>query len=171
MNAAQKKVAVGAGSGAVIMALLVTILSMTLSPPQDVTGLAERITYALRWNVIAALPFFIMIVSVANSRFLSDAINPLALKENTAQIVNGRVTDNTLQQNFVFLVATLALSTVLSEAYLQVIPAMTIVFVLARVAFWIGYRKDPLLRAPGMAATAYLNLGALLTAAYLAFVQ
>jgi hypothetical protein len=46
-----------------------------------------------------------------------------------------------------------------------------IVFVLARIVFWIGYRKDPLLRAPGMAATAYLNLGGLLTAVYLAFVQ
>ena len=120
------------------------------------------------WARIIAL--FIMVVSVANSRFLSDAIDPLAQKETVAQTVNGRVTDNTLQQNFLFLVATLALSTVLSEARLQVIPAMTIVFVIARIVFWIGYRLDPLLRAPGMSATVYLNLGGLLAAAYLAFV-
>jgi len=170
MNPAQKKVAVGAGSGVLSMVLLVIVLSMALAAPQDVAGLAERIAYALRWNVIAAVPFFIMVVSVANSRFLSDAIDPLAQKETLAQIVNGRVTDNTLQQNFLFLVATLALSTVLSPQRLQVIPAMTIVFVLARITFWIGYRVDPLLRAPGMAATAYLNLGGLLAAVYLAFV-
>jgi hypothetical protein len=170
MNPSQKRVAIGAGSGVLSMVLLVTVLSMTLAAPQDVGALAERIAYALRWNVIAAVPFFVMVVSVANSRFLSDAIDPLAQKETLAQTVNGRVTDNTLQQNFLFLVATLALSTVLSEARLQIIPAMTIVFVIARVVFWIGYRKDPLLRAPGMAATAYLNLGGLLAAAWLAFV-
>ena len=35
------------------------------------------------------------------------------------------------------------------------------VFVFARIAFWIGYRIDPLYRAFGMAATLYLNLGLL----------
>jgi hypothetical protein len=42
---------------------------------------------------------------------------------------------------------------------MQLIGAATIVFVVARLAFWIGYRVDPLYRAFGFAATAYLNMG------------
>ena len=33
------------------------------------------------------------------------------------------------------------------------------VFVIARFAFWIGYRVRPIYRAPGMSATGYLNAG------------
>ena len=48
------------------------------------------------------------------------------------------------------------------------IGAAAIVFVAARLAFWIGYRIDPLYRAFGFAATFYLNLGLLLGALWLA---
>jgi hypothetical protein len=36
------------------------------------------------------------------------------------------------------------------------------VYVVARCAFWLGYRVNPLYRAPGMSATAYMNLGMIL---------
>ena len=168
MNASQKTVAIGAAIGVATMIVLVAVLSTLLPEPEGLAEIPARIVFALRLNVIAVLPFFAMLVAIGNSRFLSDAINPLAQKERADQQINGRVADNTLQQNFVFLVATLALSTVLPPAYLQVLVAMTIVFILARIAFWIGYRIDPLYRAPGMSATAYLNLGGLLTAIYFA---
>ena len=56
-------------------------------------------------------------------------------------------------------IASLALSTVAPSQHLQVVWACAIVFVLARACFWVGYRLNPLYRAPGMAATAYMNLG------------
>lgn len=34
-----------------------------------------------------------------------------------------------------------------------------IVAVVARCAFWIGYRMQPFFRAPGMSAAAYMSLG------------
>jgi len=34
--------------------------------------------------------------------------------------------------------------------------------VTARAVFWVGYRINPLYRAPGMAATAYMNFGMIL---------
>ena len=46
--------------------------------------------------------------------------------------------------------------------------AATVVFVVARFAFWIGYRIYPLYRAFGMAATMYLNFGLLGWAAWAA---
>jgi uncharacterized membrane protein YecN with MAPEG domain len=76
--------------------------------------------------------------------------------------IDGRVADNTLQQNFVFTVATLAVSTIVPLHHLQVVWACAIVFVAARVGFWLGYRVNPLYRAPGMSATAYMNLGMIL---------
>jgi hypothetical protein len=36
-----------------------------------------------------------------------------------------------------------------------------IVFIVARIAFWVGYRVHPLYRAFGMAGTGYLNVGIL----------
>jgi uncharacterized membrane protein YecN with MAPEG domain len=93
---------------------------------------------------------------------LSEAIDPTRHAESRSQEVDGRVADNTLQQNFVFLVASLALSTTVALHHLQAVWACAIVFVVARAAFWLGYRLNPLYRAPGMAATSYMNLGMIL---------
>ena len=60
-----------------------------------------------------------------------------------------------------FLVGTLALSVNLTAEQMRAIPAVVIVFVVARIAFWVGYRIHPLYRAFGMAATGYLNVGIL----------
>jgi hypothetical protein len=59
MNPAQKKVALGAGSGILSMVLLVIVLSVTLAAPQDVTGLAGRIAYALGGLLAAAYLAFV----------------------------------------------------------------------------------------------------------------
>jgi hypothetical protein len=162
----QKVVAIGAASGVLTMLLSVWLLSLWLPPPGDVLTMGDRIAYALRINVVALLPFFIMLITIGNSRFLSDAIDPTHRAENHRMEIDGRVADNTLQQNFVFAVASLGLASVLSPTRLQVIWACAIVYMLARVVFWIGYRVHPLFRAPGMSATAYLNLGMILYVVY-----
>jgi len=166
MRAEQKIVAIGAASGVAGMLIAVWLLTKTLPTPGGVETLAERITYALRINLVAVLPLFVMIISIANSRFLSDAIDPTLHAENQRQVVDGRVADNTLQQNFVFAAASLALATLVETHYLQALWACAIVFVVARLVFWIGYRIHPLYRAPGMSATAYLNLGMILYVLY-----
>ena len=85
--------------------------------------------------------------------------------------IDGRVADNTFQQNFVFAIASLALSTVVPLHHLQVVWACALVFVAARAVFWLGYRINPLYRAPGMSATAYLNLGMILYVLFCGFVN
>ena len=169
MTAEQKVVAVGAASGVATMALLVWILTAALPTPRIADSTADRLAYALRVNVVALLPFFVMLITVANSRFLSDAIDPTRKAESASMKIDGRVTDNTLQQNFVFAVASLAVSTLVAQRHLQVVLACAIVFVSARLVFWYGYRRHPLYRAPGMAATAYLNLGMILYVLYRIF--
>ena len=162
MKPEQKTVAIGAASGVAAMALGVWALTNVLPVPEIADSLGERLAYALRANVVALLPLFSMIITVANSRFLSEAIDPTRRAESVSMQIDGRVVDNTLQQNFVFVIASLALSTIVPLQYLQVVWACVIVFVTARLVFWFGYRLNPLYRAPGMSATAYLNLGMIL---------
>jgi uncharacterized MAPEG superfamily protein len=118
-----------------------------------------RIAFALQANAFAVLPLLVSVMAVGNNRFLSEAIDPTLHKEDPATQINGRVVENTQQQFLLFLVGTLALSTRLTADQMRVIPAAAIVFVVARMLFWIGYRIHPLYRAFGMAATAYLNVG------------
>ncbi len=155
MKPAQKIVAIGAASGVVTMLLALYLLSPVMPAPPAQAALAERLAFALRWDALAILPLFAMIVAVGNARFTSEAIDPTAGKDSKAMIVNGRVTDNSVQQYLLFLMATLAVAA--SEgARLGVVSAAAAIFIVARIAFWIGYRIDPLYRAFGMSSTAYL---------------
>jgi hypothetical protein len=169
MNSDQKKVAIGAASGVLGMAVLVYVLYLILPDIHSLDTVLSRIVFTLQLNAVAVVPFFIMVAMVGNGRFLSDAIDPLRHAENRTMEINGRVVDNTLQQNFVFLAGTLALSTFLTEQTIKLIPALVAVFIFARIIFWVGYRINPLYRAPGMAATAYMNVGILLSVLYLFF--
>ena len=166
MTREQKIVAVGAGSGVALMVAAVWVLTVILPVPGIGEDVGARLAYTLGANVFALIPFFVMIMMVGNERFFSDAIDPTRHAENRVMEINGRVADNTLQQNFVFAIATLAASTIVPAPYLQVVWACAIWFVIARFAFWVGYRIYPLYRAPGMAGTAYMNLGLILYVLY-----
>jgi hypothetical protein len=159
MKPEQKIVAIGAASGVILMSTAVWFLTEILPTPAIADLLEARLAYALKANVFAMLPLFIMIVTVGNSRFLSDAIDPTKRAESRSMEIDGRVADNTLQQNFVFAIASLGLSTVVPLQHLQVVWVCALVFVVARAGFWLGYRINPLYRASGMSATAYMNIG------------
>ena len=171
MKTEQKIVAVGAASGVLAMALSVWLLTVALPTPAIADALEARLAYALQANIVAMVPLFIMFITVGNSRFLSEAIDPTRGAESRSMEIDGRVADNTLQQSFVFVVVTLALSTIVPLQHLQVVWACVIVFVVARAAFWIGYRLNPLYRAPGMSATGYMNLGMILYVLYHLFAR
>ena len=166
MTSDQKIVAIGAGSGVALMLAAVCVLTIVMPVPGIGEDVGARLAYALGANVFALIPFFIMLMMVGNERFFSDAIDPTRHAEGRVMEINGRVADNTLQQNFVFAVATLALSTIVPSQYLQVVWACAIWFVIARFVFWVGYRIYPLYRAPGMAGTAYMNLGIIIYVLY-----
>ena len=171
MKTEQTIVAIGAASGVILMILSVWVLTGALSAPVITDSPGERLAYALQANMVAIVPFFVMLISIGNSRFLSDAIDPTRGAESRSMGIDGRVADNTFQQNFVFAVASLAVSTLVPLTHLQVVWACAITFVVARVIFWIGYRINPLYRAPGMSATAYLNLGMILYSLYCVFIR
>jgi hypothetical protein len=161
MTREQRTVAIGAASGALTMVAAVAGISLISADTSALSDIAGRLGYTLKANALAAIPLLVGTIAVANNRFLSEAIDPTLHKEDQATLINGRVLDNTLQQYVLFAIGTLALSVSLPPSQIKVIAAAAIVFIVARFAFWIGYRIRPLYRAFGMAATMYLNVGIL----------
>jgi len=161
MTRDQRIVAIGSASGIAAMVAAMIGLYHVLPVRTDLGGIADRLGFALQADLIAALPLLVAIISVANARFLSEAIDPTLQRESQAMVINGRVADNSLQQLVLFLVSTAALSTTLASEQMRAILAAAIVFFAARFAFWIGYRIHPRYRAFGMGATIYLNMGLL----------
>jgi hypothetical protein len=100
--------------------------------------------------VAALLTLLAGIEAVAHERLVTAAIDPLAGVETRRMRVNLRYLSNTVEQLMVFAVGLLGLAAYSSPKLLIIV---TIVWVLARWAFWIGYHKSSLLRAigaPGM---------------------
>ncbi|HEY6815886.1 MAG TPA: MAPEG family protein [Croceibacterium sp.] len=167
MNRDQKTVATGALSGIAAMLVSTGLLSMVLPSPAA-SSQSDAVLYALRWLPLAVLPLLAMIVSVGNARAMGPAIDPTLGAEDQAMRINIRAASNTLEQFALFAAGSLGLAASIPVAHVQVVGAAAIVFVAARIAFWIGYRVHPLYRAAGFAGTAYLNFGLIGAALYFA---
>jgi uncharacterized MAPEG superfamily protein len=155
----QKAVAIGASGGIATMVVTLVALSSLLPGMSADATAGQRLAFAVQWIALAALPLALAIGSVGNARFSSEAINPLAGKESPETAINCRVVDNNVQQYLLFGAATLAVASGSRGDQLGVVAAAAIVFVIARLVFWIGYRIRPVYRAAGFASTFYLNLG------------
>ena len=60
---------------------------------------------------------------------------------------------NTVEQLVIFLPLVLALAARVDAAHAFLLPLHVACWMVARVAFWVGYRIDPAWRAPGMTWT------------------
>lgn len=162
MTRDQRIVASGAASGVVAMIVLLWALYHALPAPA-LPGLAvNRIAYALKWNVVAILPLFAMMIAIGNERALSQAIDPTRGKESPAMLINIRVANNTLEQFVFFAAGSMGLAAALNGPGVRIVGAAAMTFFVMRIAFWIGYRVRPVLRAFGFASCAYMNLGLLI---------
>jgi hypothetical protein len=93
--------------------------------------------------------------AVAHERLVSPAFNPLEGFETPRLRVNQRYLQNTLEQTVVFAAALFGLAAYSpTDASMRAVVAMTVVWTLARIAFWLGYHHSAAARglgAPGMA--------------------
>jgi hypothetical protein len=65
-----------------------------------------------------------------------------------------------------FFVGSLILSTFLDAYSIKLIPILATLFVFGRIAFWIGYLKEPIYRAFGQGVTLYPRIAVLIYDAY-----
>ncbi|HWE75285.1 MAG TPA: MAPEG family protein [Stellaceae bacterium] len=123
-----------------------------LLPPLDgMTGALARLVFALKCGCVALLFCFVFgIEAVAHERLRSPAIDPLAGYETRRMTINLRCLQNTLEQLLLFLPGLFGLAYYCdSGAAMRAVVATTLVWIIGRFAFWIGYHQGSLHRAAG----------------------
>ncbi|HXW85264.1 MAG TPA: MAPEG family protein [Candidatus Binataceae bacterium] len=123
-----------------------------LLPP--LSGMAEpvaRLVFALKCCCIAILFTFLTgIEAVAHERLRSPAIDPLSGYETRRLRINLRYLQHTLEQLILFIPGLLALAVYCSDgSSMRAVVATAVVWILGRLAFWIGYHYGSQYRAAG----------------------
>jgi uncharacterized membrane protein YecN with MAPEG domain len=153
------------GGAGVVAAVLVWWLFVVLLPGSGARAdIASRLALGALSLLPASAVLGAMILAQMVVRFTSGAFDPTAGRDNRFLVVNQRVITNTVEQVACFAPALLALSAVASPLRMTMVAALGLTFAVARVAFWIGYLRAPLLRAPGMAATFVVTVVAIVWA-------
>jgi len=136
----QRRTALGAiAISAAVTAVVWYALFRFLPAPAN----SQPLRTALACCAIAALLTLVLgVEAVAHERLVTPAIDPLAGFETQRMRVNFRYLSNTVEQFIVFAAGLLALSAYASSRVLVII---SIVWVLTRWAFWIGYHRSPLM--------------------------
>lgn len=126
----------------------------------------ERLGLACASLLPTACVLNAMIATQMRLRMQTGAVDPLAGQDDWRLLVNQRALTNTVEQLASFAPAQLALSAGASPGYMPLVVAAGVVFAAARLVFWGGYMLGPLLRAPGMAATFFINVATLIAAVW-----
>lgn len=127
-----------------------------LSPLSGMDSLAARMLLTLKCCCMAVLFCLVTgVEAVAHERLTSPAFDPLANYETRRLRVNQRYLQNTVEQIIVFIVALFGLAAYCADgAAMRAVVATTVVWIVARAAFWLGYHRSAALcglGAPGMA--------------------
>lgn len=139
------------GQLATVILLPLAIYIMPESNIQLTTAF-DRIVFTLRWETFSAIVFMGSIISVADGRFNSAAINPLSGNDHILDI-KIRNLQNTFEQFVLGFVGRIILCTYLDTTTQKVIPVLVLYFILSRGIFYYGYTRSPLQRAVGMSMT------------------
>ncbi|WP_321888417.1 MAPEG family protein [Paraburkholderia bannensis] len=127
-----------------------------LLPLPGMDSLAARMLLTLKCCCVAVLFCLVAgVEAVAHERLTSPAFDPLARYETRRLRVNQRYLQNSVEQVIVFGVSLFGLAAYCADgAQMRAVVATTVVWILARIAFWLGYHRSAALRglgAPGMA--------------------
>ena len=126
-----------------------------LPPLAGMEDMLPRLVFSLKCSCVAILFCFVTgIEAVAHERLSSPAIDPLSGYETHCMRVNLRYLQNTLEQLVLFVPGVLGLAVYCSDGgSMRAVAATTVVWMVARIAFWIGYHRGSAQRgvgAPGM---------------------
>ena len=144
-------------SGAVSIALWFALMRF-LPPLNGMEDVGARMLVALKCVVVATLFALVAgVEAVAHERLQSAAFDPLAGHQTKRIQVNLRYLQNTLEQTVIFAVALFGLAAYMTSGEaMRAVPAVTVIWVVNRYAFWIGYHRSAAMRglgAPSMAVS------------------
>lgn len=160
MTPDQKKTLLWGNLGVAASALLfAALLQMLDGWPGPMPDPGERLSLALKLSILPVGFLIAVIMTVSLTRLITGAIDPMNDAPPRWRAVDQRVLSNTMEQTVAFLPLYLATAMVIGPDESACLTALPITFVGARIAFWVGYRRCTLGRAPGMAAGFVINLG------------
>jgi hypothetical protein len=161
---AERKTGIAAIGVSFVISLTLWFGLMRFLPPiAGMDSLGARLLVALKCLVFATLFCLVAgVEAVAHERLQGAAFDPLQGHESKRLLVNLRNLQNTLEQFVIFAVGLFGLAAYLTSATaMRAIPAITVIWVLNRFAFWIGYHRSAALRglgAPSMAVSLIMLL-------------
>ncbi len=140
-------------------------------------GIGCWLSISLGWfskytiNEIVAItlipPTFSLVAGIAwaaRTRHFKQNIDGSAPLNGTALDITLRYISNTTEQVIIFTLATICLAISAPKLSTSLLPILGCWFLIARVLFWIGYKKSPLSRAVGFASTFHPIILMLITA-------
>lgn len=114
--------------------------------------LPSKMMYTFRCFLFPAVFLWVAISMVGLNRTKVGAINPLTGNEHLMESSKKRLL-NTMEQTTFYVLHAMFLTTLLEREEMKFILLYTILFVVARVFFWVGYGIHPVYRALGIVAT------------------
>jgi hypothetical protein len=120
--------------------------------PGAMDHLAARLAFAVKCIAMATLFCLLSgIEAVSHERLQGDAFDPLTGKESRRLKINLRYLQNTVEQLLLFVAGLLGLAIYCSDAdAMRAVAATTIVWIMSRMAFWVGYHQGSLYRVFGL---------------------
>jgi len=146
-----------------ISAIVWFVLYRYLPPLNGMTETGARMLVALKCLAVATLFALVAgVEAVAHERLQSAAFDPLAGHQTKRLQINLRYLQNTLEQIVVFGVGLFGLAAYLTTPEsMRAVPATTVIWILNRYTFWIGYHRSAAMRglgAPSMAVSLIMLL-------------
>ena len=123
-------------------------------------SIADRLALVIKDSVFALVPGVIGICIVAAQRLNPNMWVGRVVKPNSSLDINTRIILNTFEQFTAFFIAHAGLAIYCPLEQARTLPILTTLFVMGRVLFWIGYHKNPYLRAFGFGLTFYPTVAA-----------
>jgi uncharacterized MAPEG superfamily protein len=115
----------------------------------------DRIALVFKCAAFALLPGIVGICVVSAQRLDPKMWVGRMAKPNSALDINTRFILNTFEQFTAYLVAIAVVALYSPAEEARALPILTMLFLLGRILFWIGYHKNPYLRAFGFGLTFY----------------
>jgi uncharacterized MAPEG superfamily protein len=141
----------------VVLALPIAIglwfgIDRALPPIPGMATQTARAFFALHCVGIAVLLAFLPgIEAVAHERLVTPAIDPLAGKDSPRMLVNQHYVQNTIEQLWLFAPGLLMLAVQARDGgSMRAVVATTILWIVGRWVFWIGYAIGPRFRSAGL---------------------
>lgn len=122
----------------------------------DVT---DRLELMVKCSIVSVVPAIVAIAVVAAQRLNPDMWVGREVKQNSALDINTRFILNTTEQFLLFVVGLSGIALYAPYAQAHSIPILTSLFLIGRIMFWVGYHKNPYLRAFGFGVTFYPTVG------------